>query len=99
MTGNPSSLISNHYTGDEARSDPMTQQLLRNPGAGEIMRIADLVTNTSQDGRTTLAKDEGCVSPIPADKAALKKGDKSGPAVSNSDIRQIKLNYLQLNKR
>jgi hypothetical protein len=64
-----------------------------------MVRISDIVTTGSIDGRVTLAKDDTCLSPNLTDKAVLGPVEKSGPAVSNSDIRQIKLNYLQLNKR
>jgi hypothetical protein len=70
------------------------QALIRNSGNGEIMRLSDLVTNGSQDGRLTLAKEDMGLSPSPVDRPAQVQGDSSGPAVSNSDIRQIKLNYL-----
>ena len=58
------------------------------------MRLSDLVTNGSQDGRITLAKEDMGLSPSPVDRLALIQGDSSGQAVSNSDLRQIKLNYL-----
>ena len=53
------------------------------------MRLSDLVTNGSQDGRLTLAKEDIGLSPSPVDRPALVQGDSSGPAVSNSDIRHI----------
>ncbi len=99
MSGAPGSMISNHYTGGLVVEDKDQQAFVRNSGAGEGMRLSDIVTNASQDGRATLGKDETCLSPVQADKTALGQVEKAGPAVSNSDIRQIKLNYLQLNKR
>lgn len=66
------------------------------------MKISDLVTNGSLEGRMTLAREEIGVSPGPEPLGGVPiaiggpsgVGDRTGAAVSNSDIRQIKLNYL-----
>ena len=52
----------------------------------EVLRVSDLITNGSQDNR------------VP-DAALQQALDKKGENVTSSDIRQIKLNYLQQNRR
>ena len=74
----------------------MTQNLLRSSGLGanqaEMLRVADLVTNTSQEFLQQQNAALAAMNKQASDPSA------TNTAVTSADIRQIKMNYLQHNK-
>ena len=86
------------------------QQILRTSGKNtEVLRISDLMTNASQEQRfnsnTQVINNSGLGETNTTNVTKRSNTDQlaqhaSGCSnVTTSDIRQIKLNYLQLNKR
>lgn len=61
-----------------------------------MLKVSDLVTNASQETRGQHVPSQGQI----VDKTTGLATQASGISnVTSADIRQIKLNYLQLNKR
>jgi len=65
-----------------------------------VLRISELMTNGSQEQRLTMEHNTTNITKRSlTEQQALAVNSSVGSKVTSADIRQIKLNYLQLNKR